>query len=217
MRLVWLNWGLTEEDLKTMPPGVTRCFGFYSIPHDRDFGEEVNIAAPGADTVGMDRFGEKRKKIGKEAMYHGLGAEIRSIELEDGEVLDVGRLLVRDSWNADIYPPLKEVYDPSVDVIIPKNRMSGLWGSDTPFQKYLEENGLRTLFFAGVNTDQCVGGTMTDAFSNGYDCILLSDGCGTTSPEAAQKAWEYNAERSYGFCTTCKLVAEGVEKMQDPQ
>ena len=37
---------------------------------------------------------------------------------------------------------------------------------------------------------QCVGGTLTDAFSNGYDCVLLGDGCGTTTPEYAQQCWE---------------------------
>ena len=208
---MWLNWGLTDKDLAAMPPAVTRCFGFYSIPHDQDFGEDINIAAPGANAVGVDRFGKERQGHGKDAMYHGLGAEMGSIKLGDGQTVDAGRLLMRDSWNADIYPPLKDLFDPASDVVVPKNRMSGLWESEAPFQKYLDQEGLRTLFFAGVNTDQCVGGTLTDAFSRGYDCVLLSDGCGTSSPEAAQKSWEYNAERTYGFCTTCELVAKGVE------
>lgn len=32
--------------------------------------------------------------------------------------------------------------------------MSGLWGYQTALDLYLKENGIRTLFFAGVNTDQ---------------------------------------------------------------
>ncbi|KAF1972417.1 isochorismatase family protein [Bimuria novae-zelandiae CBS 107.79] len=215
MRVVWLNWGLTQEDLSTMPPGVTRCFGFYSVPHDQDFGEDdgLSIAAPGANAVGVDRFGKERAGYGKDAMYHGLGASMGPITLEDGEEVDAGNLLYLDSWNADIYPPLKALVSPS-DALISKNRMSGLWGSETPFQKFLEEQGVKTLLFAGINTDQCVGGTLTDAFSRGYDCVLLRDGCGTTSPEEAQRSWEWNAERSYGFCTSCEEAAVGVGKME---
>lgn len=211
---MWLNWGLTNEDLRTMPPAVTRCFGFYSIPCDEEFDEDFVVTAPSVNAVGVDRFGVPREGHGKEAMYHGLGAEMGSVKIESGEEVDAGRLLVRDSWNADIYPPLKAVYV-TEDVVIPKNRMSGLWGASTPFQEFLEEQGLRTLFFAGVNTDQCVGGTLTDAFSRGFDCVLLSDGCGTSSPEAAQKSWEYNSERTYGFCTTCEKIAKGVETMEN--
>ena len=213
MRVVWLNWGLTDEDLRTMPPAVMRCFGFYSIPHDEDFdiGEDVLIGAPGTNAVGVDRSGKSRVAYGKEAMYHGLGAPMGKVKLDEGEEADAGRLLFRDSWNADIYAPLKALYNPSSDAVIPKNRISGLWGSDTPFQKFLEKEGLKTLFFAGVNTDQCVGGTLTDAFNKGYDCVLLNDGCGTSSGDAAQKSWEYNAEKTYGFGTKCEELAKAVE------
>ncbi len=61
-----------------------------------------------------------------------------------------------------------------------------MWGASTLCEEFLEKEGIRTLLFTGVNTDQCVAGTHTDAFSKGYDCILLSDGCGTTSPDFAQ-------------------------------
>lgn len=207
---MWLNWGLTDEDLAKMPPAVKRCFGFYAIPEGDDFERDFS---PGANGIGVDRFGVPRAHHGKEAMYHGLGAPCGTITLESGEKIDAGDLLMRDSWNADLYPPLKEIYNSSSDAWIHKNRMSGLWGSSTPLQAFLEKKGLRTLLFAGVNTDQCVGGTLTDAFSHGYDCVLLSDGCGTSSGDGPQKAWEFNAERSYGFCTSCEEVAKGVEKM----
>lgn len=32
--------------------------------------------------------------------------------------------------------------------------MSGLWGSQPALDLFLKENGITTLFFAGVNTDQ---------------------------------------------------------------
>lgn len=89
-----------------------------------------------------------------------------------------------------------------------------MWGASTDLQEFLDQKGLRSLLFAGVNTDQCVSGTLTDAFSKGYDCILLSDGAGTTSPEYAQQCIEYNAARTYGFVSDCKSLAEAVENMQ---
>lgn len=65
-----------------------------------------------------------------------------------------------------------------------------------------------------MNTDQCVGGTYQDAFSQGYDCILLADGCGTTSPNFAQHCIEYNAANTWGFVASCKDFADGAAKMK---
>jgi hypothetical protein len=31
MRIVWVNWGLTETEVRTMPPAVTRAFGFEAV------------------------------------------------------------------------------------------------------------------------------------------------------------------------------------------
>lgn len=85
--------------------------------------------------------------------------------------VDAGRLLMRHTWNAALYPPLDRIYEEgrqlqeNQDVWIHKNRMSAMWGAKTDLEEFLEKEGLRTLFFTGVNTDQCVGGTLTDAFS----------------------------------------------------
>jgi len=36
------------------------------------------------------------------------------------------------------------------------DRLSGLWGAQTPLGLYLQENDITTIFFGGVNADQCV-------------------------------------------------------------
>lgn len=152
-------------------------------------------------------------------MYRGLGAECEPVTLDDGTVVDAGRLLMRGTWNAALYPPLKAIYEEGMkleeksDAWIHKDRMSGMWGAKTELEEYLEREGLRTLFFAGVNTDQCVAGTLNDAFSKGYDYVLLSDGCGTTSPDFAQQCVEFNAGRTFGFCTTCEELAHNVSSL----
>lgn len=72
----------------------------------------------------------------------------------------IGKFLMRDSWNARPYGPLYGEQVGGVkngtDLYFHKNRMSGLWGTQTPLGLWLEENQMTTLFFGGVNTDQCV-------------------------------------------------------------
>ncbi|KAJ3511406.1 hypothetical protein NLJ89_g4110 [Agrocybe chaxingu] len=86
--------------------------------------------------------------------------------------------------------------------------ISGVWGYQTALDLFLKENGITTLFFSGVNTDQCVLGTLVDAYFRGYDCIVLSDATATTSPDGAYENLIYNAGGSYGFVTdTKRLIA----------
>jgi nicotinamidase-related amidase len=96
-------------------------------------------------------------------------------KMSDGT--ETGKLLMRDSWNARPYGPL---YDAQVEgvkngtdfyfhkskVVVEYSgwvtanamldRLSGLWGAQTPLGTWLEENQMTTLFFGGVNADQCV-------------------------------------------------------------
>lgn len=86
-----------------------------------------------------------------------------------------------------------------------------MWSHQSPVLSYLEDNKLTTLFFAGVNTDQCVSGTLQDAYSKGFDCILLRDACGTTSPSFARECIEYNCVGGGGFMMDTEQLAQGVE------
>lgn len=112
---------------------------------------------------------------------------------------DAGRLLMRGSWNARPYGPLydeqiKGVAD-GTDFYFNKNRLSGLWGAQTPLGLYLQENQITTLFFGGVNSDQCVWATFIDAYYKGYDVVWVDDIAATTSPQAATDMVRYNADR----------------------
>lgn len=35
-----------------------------------------------------------------------------------------------------------------------------MWGDRTAMEQFLQDQGITTLFFGGVNTDQCVYGTL---------------------------------------------------------
>lgn len=93
---------------------------------------------------------------------------------------DKGRTLFAGTWNADIYPELKDYVDAS-DLHCAKNRMSGLWSPEQPLFKTLKEKNKTTVLFAGVNTDQCVLGTLADGYNNGWACVMIEDTCGTTT------------------------------------
>ena len=97
------------------------------------------------------------------------------MDLRDGK----GRCLMRNSWNAELYGPLKSASKPDIDTICAKTRVSGMWHEGTEFSKTLTHDGLKTLFFAGVNTNQCVLGTLLDCYYQGLDCIMLEDCCAT--------------------------------------
>ena len=230
IRIIWLNWGLTDADFDGMPPSTMRAFGFESaqdqaaqkrLPQSID-AHGVNEAA--AEKLMRQKNGENNAKglteNGKPIrIYKGLGSEMGPVELENGSMVDGGKLLMRDTWNASLPPALDKAYQSGKvisnkpDVWIHKNRMSGLWGSSTPCTEFLEKEGIKTLLFTGVNTDQCVGGSLQDAFTKGWDCILLKDACGTTSPVFASECVEYNCARTWGFVCNCEDLEQGVTDM----
>lgn len=81
-------------------------------------------------------------------------------------------------------------------------------------EEVLNSRGIRTLLFAGANTDQCVGGSLQDAFTKGWDCLLLSDGCATASPVLAKQCIEYNCEAGWDFMLSCEQLSKGIDDMQ---
>jgi nicotinamidase-related amidase len=98
------------------------------------------------------------------------GSEMGTIT-ENGTKIEVGRLLMRGSWNAEPYGILGTMKDEGLkagtDLWFNKNRLSGLWGPQTPLGLWLQENEISTLFFGGVNADQCVWSTFIDAYFKG--------------------------------------------------
>lgn len=158
IQIAWLNWGITEHNLKTMPPAIQRGFS---------------------------------KSLG---WHVGLGAE-----LPDGQ----GRCLFKQTWNAELYEPFKAVTQPG-DLFFDKSQMSGLWSTKEPLYKYLKASGKQTLLFAGVNTDQCVFGTVSDAYAHGWDCVLLNDCTGTMTGRGAQELSEYQVSTNMGFVTNSR-------------
>lgn len=112
-------------------------------------------------------------------------------------------ILVEGSWGAALVDEL--VPEPG-DIRVTKYRFSGFW--DTPLDSILKNLGVTTLFFAGVNADQCVMTTLQDAMFLGYDCILVEDCVGTTSPDYCMQATLYNVKLLFGFVTRSSAVLD---------
>jgi phosphatidylethanolamine-binding protein len=127
---------------------------------------------------------------------HGVGWHTNlGAELPNGQ----GRCLWNGSWNAELYDPIKDAVR-SEDVTFLKNRPSGMWSTECDMARYLADHDMKTILFAGVNSDQCVLGTLTDSYSKSYDCLLVKDCVGTATTELmAQELVEWNVARNYGF------------------
>lgn len=115
-------------------------------------------------------------------------------------------VLEKGSWGASIVDEL-EVDDS--DIHVDKYRMSGFW--DTPLDSILRNLRVDTLFFAGVNVDQCVMATLQDAVCLGYDSILLEDCCATTSPDFCTEATHYNVRQCYGFTAMSEALLQSIK------
>ncbi len=116
------------------------------------------------------------------------------------------RVLTLGSWAAAVVDELEQKPE---DIFVDKYRMSGFW--DTPLDSILRNLGKTTLFFAGVNIDQCVMTTLQDANFLGYDCILVKDCAATTSPEYCLQATLYNVNQCFGFVTDSQSIIEAIE------
>jgi nicotinamidase-related amidase len=113
------------------------------------------------------------------------------------------KVLEKDSWAAAVVDELKPLPG---DIAVDKHRISGFW--DTPLDSILRNLGVRSILFAGVNIDQCVLHTLTDANFLGYGCILVEDCCATTSPDFCTQATIWNVKKCFGFVTdSAALIA----------
>ena len=137
IRVVWLNWGLTQDEIDNMPPAVTRAFGFETLNDHESLLNGHIFQAKGTGNA-VSQQGKHAHTVlegsKKGRSYKGLGTEIGVVECPDtGKEIDAGRLLMRDAWNSALCAPLDRLYEEGTelssrpDVWIHKNRMSGMW------------------------------------------------------------------------------------------
>jgi nicotinamidase-related amidase len=116
-------------------------------------------------------------------------------------------VLQKDSWAAAVVDELEQKPE---DIKVDKHRISGFW--DTPLDSILRNLGTRTVLFSGVNTDQCVMHSLTDANFLGYGCVMVEDCCGTTSPDFCTEATVWNVKKCFGFVTDSGKILKALKK-----
>lgn len=215
IQVVWLTWGISEDDMESLPPTLWRAFGWDIADDDEGF--EVPAAASGPQ---HDQLPGPTIRVLERKWDVGIGSELGPVTLADGSVVDAGKMLLRDQWNTRLHGPLEKTFEASQRAAVPdvrfhKERVSGLWGDahSNKLEIFLRGKGITTLLFAGVNTDQCVLATIQDASNKGFDTVLLRDGCGTTSPEYARQMVDFNCQKSWGFNSSCEALSRGVHGM----
>lgn len=116
-------------------------------------------------------------------------------------------ILQKDSWAAAVVDELSPL---DGDIKVDKFRISGFW--DTPLDSILKNLGIRSILFTGVNVDQCVLHSLTDANFLGYGCILLEDCCSTSSPDFCAEATIWNVKKIFGFVCQSSDVLDALSK-----
>ena len=112
-----------------------------------------------------------------------------------------GKLLVDDSWDAEIIAALAP--QPG-ERVFRKTRYDGF--CRTELDAHLRARGVRYLIFTGVATNVCVESTARHAFFNEYWPILVEDAMNNSGPDFNRQATLWNFEHTLGWVTRSEHV-----------
>ncbi|KAJ3719996.1 Isochorismatase hydrolase [Lentinula raphanica] len=181
VKIIWLNWGFSEDDLATIPPSLAR--GFNANHGSRGFGCKL-----AGDMGRILMIGEKNTEL--YGPLQGLYEDGR----DKGSDFWINKIRMSGLWNQT---PL--------EAFLQKNGIKTLLfaGVNVDDVKPVphSNHSIPTLIIS-----QCVLGTIIDANHKGYDCILIEDTTATTSPDVTYQAALYNAGNTYGFVTCTDKV-----------
>jgi nicotinamidase-related amidase len=108
-----------------------------------------------------------------------------------------GRILVAGDWGARVIDALAP--EPG-DIEVYKHRISAF--RDNELDSVLQQMGVSTLIFTGINIDRCVFASLMDASFAGYHCLLVTDACATPSAQPVIDSVIFLTRLLYGFTTT---------------
>lgn len=212
IQVVHLTWGFSAAEAKAAPPAILRRFS--------PFFEELG---------GRGGGGCRRSTCSSRSAHHPdtpaahstLGDELGPVTLWNDQIVLAGSRLVRGTWNADLYEPMRRVYAASADTALPdarfyKTRESGFFsdgGGIPEIVKFLRGRGITTLLIGGARAEEGVWASARDAANWGFDVVLLGDACGTLVGEHVSKTLEETCEMNLGFVSTCLEFSKAVASL----
>lgn len=115
--------GLTDEDLQALPASVQKAFARDTLSTGPPCAlpKPKSAAPPSTITGALEEAGSActTSSIVESPLYVGLGVDMGLLDVVDGSAsarrngrakVDQGRMLLRDSWNADLYGELQRVW-----------------------------------------------------------------------------------------------------------
>lgn len=101
-------------------------------------------------------------------------ARSRNAGAEIGSVGPLGRLLIRGEYGHGIIDALTPI---AGEPIVDKLGYGAFYQTD--LAQILDNHSIKRLYICGVTTEVCVSSTLREAIDRGYDCVLVSDACGS--------------------------------------
>ncbi len=101
-------------------------------------------------------------------------ARSRNAGAQIGCMGPLGRLLIRGEFGHDIIDELKPI---AGEPVIDKPGYGAFYQTD--LSQILFNHYIKQLYICGVTTEVCVHSTLREAVDRGYECVLVSDACGS--------------------------------------
>ena len=136
----------------------------------------------------------------------------RNAGAEIGSTGPLGRLLIRGEYGHDIIDEVRPLfYEPVID----KTGYGAF--HQTGLSQILEARGIQHLLFCGVTTEVCVHSTLREATDRGYQCVLISDACGSAHPDLHEAALRMVSVEGgiFGRVTDTRTVIAELEYAQE--
>ena len=109
--------------------------------------------------------------------------------------------VIEGTWGAEFIPELQPLDD---EVVVTKYTYDGF--VDTELDSVLRKLGVRTLVFAGIDSDVCVRDTAAHGFAVGYTPVFAADALAADDEVAHAGVMQSFAEH-YGKVATCGEIA----------